>query len=602
MQIEELQAFYRQKAEEDGLILEKLKKKIYQTGTIRLIVVLLAISSLYIFRQEGLPVIVLISCIFLTLLLLLVKRHNRLFRKRDYYQVSVRISKEELLAVNYDFTAFDGANEKNNSEHPFSTDIDLFGEKSLFQSLNRTVTPYGKEILAGWFRHPLQTSESITDRQEAVKELQVQTELRKYFRITGLLSPGTMNDMEELRRFAGEKSYILPGKKIWKPIYILYPCFWIIFILLISFQICPISFLAVPIICLYALSESQVKKINRIQNSLEKKVRILSACAELIRSVEECKVQSKELVKLKNQLSNQGVNISVLVKELSGYLNNLDQRSSGLGRFILNTLLLWDIRFALKIENWKEINGRQLDQWMMTLGEFDALCSLGTFAFNHNDYTYPVPVGTYFCLQAERLGHPLMHRNTCVKNDIHIEKYPYFMIITGANMAGKSTYLRTVGINFLLACVGAPVCAQKFHFYPAQLVTSLRTSDSLNDNESYFFAELKRLKMIIDRLLNEEKLFIILDEILKGTNSTDKQKGSLALMKQLVCMDAVGIIATHDLVLGKLAGDFPENIGNFRFEAEIKNELLTFSYSLQQGIAENMNACFLMKKMGITVD
>ena len=169
-------------------------------------------------------------------------------------------------------------------------------------------------------------------------------------------------------------------------------------------------------------------------------------------------------------------------------------------------------------------------------------------------------------------------------------------------MAGKSTYLRTIGINFILAMMGAPVCAKKMEITPCRLYTSLRTTDSLTENESYFFAELKRLQQMIDRLKNGEKLFIILDEILKGTNSIDKQRGSLALVARLVGLDAVGVIATHDLQLGTLSGQFPGYIKNFRFEAEIKDDELFFPYKLQPGIAENMNAYFLMKKMGIIIN
>lgn len=168
-------------------------------------------------------------------------------------------------------------------------------------------------------------------------------------------------------------------------------------------------------------------------------------------------------------------------------------------------------------------------------------------------------------------------------------------------MAGKSTYLRTIGINYLLACIGAPVCATELTVFPAAMVTSLRTSDSLKDNESYFFIELKRLKMIIDRLQNGEKLFIILDEILKGTNSEDKQKGSLALIRQFMTYQTCGLIATHDLILGNLRDEHPDNIENFRFEADIEGDKLSFSYRMKEGVAQNMNACFLMKKMGITV-
>ena len=168
-------------------------------------------------------------------------------------------------------------------------------------------------------------------------------------------------------------------------------------------------------------------------------------------------------------------------------------------------------------------------------------------------------------------------------------------------MAGKSTYLRTIGVNYLFACLGLPVYAESMRLAPVRLVTSLRTTDSLMDNESYFFAELKRLKMIIDRLASGEKLFIILDEILKGTNSADKQKGSLALVSQLLGFGTNGIIATHDLMLGTLKERFPENISNFCFEADIKDDELTFSYKMREGIASNMNACFLMNKMGIAV-
>ena len=200
------------------------------------------------------------------------------------------------------------------------------------------------------------------------------------------------------------------------------------------------------------------------------------------------------------------------------------------------------------------------------------------------------------------MGHPLMPVAQCVRNNASIPYQPYFIIITGANMAGKSTYLRTIGCNYVLACIGAPVCCESLKIYPAQLMTSLRTSDSLSNNESYFFAELKRLKQIIDRLNKKEEMFIILDEILKGTNSKDKQKGSFSLIKQLISLKANGIIATHDLVLGELAEYFPHEIKNYCFEADIQENELTFSYKLKEGIAQNMNACFLMGKMGLIIN
>ena len=283
------------------------------------------------------------------------------------------------------------------------------------------------------------------------------------------------------------------------------------------------------------------------------------------------------------------------------YKKELEKELLDLGLDILNGLLFWELRQVMQIEKWKEAHSADLPRWIEAIGAIDAYCSLATFSYNHPDYIYPQITSQSFHLQAEALGHPLMDRNKCVRNGIDMEKRPFFIIITGANMAGKSTYLRTVGVNYLLACIGAPVWAAKMEIFPARLVTSLRTSDSLTDNESYFFAELKRLKLIIDKLKAGEELFIILDEILKGTNSMDKQKGSFALIKQFMSMDANGIIATHDLLLGTLIDAFPQNIRNYCFEADITNNELTFSYQMRSGVAQNMNACFLMKKMGIAV-
>jgi len=287
---------------------------------------------------------------------------------------------------------------------------------------------------------------------------------------------------------------------------------------------------------------------------------------------------------------------------LNKELDRLNLRNNQLLYIILEGCLFWQLRQMLRIENWKQTYGHQLALWLETLGQMDAICSLATFAFNHPEYTYPQIAEEPFIFKAQDMGHPLMPESRCVKNDANIPSRPYFIIITGANMAGKSTYLRTIGCNYLLACIGAPACCSSLKIYPAQLMTSLRTNDSLNNNESYFFAELKRLKQIIDQLNNGKEMFIILDEILKGTNSKDKQKGSFALIQQLMTLQTNGIIATHDLLLGELAQLFPHEVKNYCFEADILNNELTFPYKLKEGIAKNMNACFLMKKMGIIIN
>ena len=368
-------------------------------------------------------------------------------------------------------------------------------------------------------------------------------------------------------------------------------------------------------------------KITKIQAVYGKKLQILGTYAGLLRLMEAHPMQCRLLKSIKEEIGGEQRKASLSISRLSKLMNELDQRNNMFMYVILNGLFFWELRQIMRIEAWKEQYAGELPQWLDALGQMDALNSLATFAYNHPAYAYPTLLdkadmaaskagissdarkagaantgsNARFILRAKALGHPLMHRDRCVRNDIDMEKRPFFIIITGANMAGKSTYLRTIGVNYLLACTGMPVCAEEMEVYPARLITSLRTSDSLTDNESYFFAELKRLKLIIDKLQAGEELFIILDEILKGTNSMDKQKGSFALIKQFMALEADGIIATHDLLLGTLIDLFPENIRNFRFEADITDNELTFSYRLRPGVAQNMNACFLMKKMGIAV-
>jgi DNA mismatch repair ATPase MutS len=230
------------------------------------------------------------------------------------------------------------------------------------------------------------------------------------------------------------------------------------------------------------------------------------------------------------------------------------------------------------------------------------LSSFAGFAFNHPTSVYPEFSDAAFVFKANNLKHPFISDEVSVGNDVKFTGWQQFHIVTGANMAGKSTYLRTVGINMILAMTGCPVLADEFLLTPAELFTGIKTSDSLQDGESYFFAELKRLEMMIRRLEKKEPMFIILDEILRGTNSADKQKGSKALISQLVKLGASGMIATHDLTLGELATVFKNHVINKRFEVETENNELVFDYKLKEGISQNLNASFLMKKMGITMD
>ncbi|HEU5146044.1 MAG TPA: DNA mismatch repair protein MutS, partial [Chryseosolibacter sp.] len=275
-----------------------------------------------------------------------------------------------------------------------------------------------------------------------------------------------------------------------------------------------------------------------------------------------------------------------------------DARLNSMTNLFVNSLLLYDLQCVYRLEKWRSENAGDLMQWIDAVHQTEVLCTLGTFAFNHPNFIFP-GINTEQRLSGKSLGHPLIDESIRVVNDVHVDASQSIMIITGANMAGKSTFLRSLGINVVLALAGAPVCAKQFECPFIEIRSGMRTADSLKENQSYFYAELDRLKSIMDELRSGKPLLVLLDEILKGTNSTDKQAGSIALVKQLTAYACLALIATHDLALGDLEKAFPGKVVNYSFEPNIENDQLSFDYKLKRGIAQKMNATFLMEKMGI---
>jgi len=596
----DIRSYFFSRLKRTQLSVEKVRRTIYYIGTVRLLIFVGTLIFSYFFFSRGIFVTGSILLLGIILFLLALQLWNRMQRKKQYLEASAGCDNNELEAFDYRFDSFDGCPERTQTLHPFSLDLDIFGNHSLFQSINRTSTYYGKQLLARWFEEPELSPEQIEKRQQAIKELSNKPDYLHHFQVTGRLNQGCDSDAQEIEDFVTQPASIR-HHRWWRLLHLAFPLFWIIIIALSFFELIPLTgFIAIYLLALI-ISESQAKRINRLHTQIGKKVAVLTSYSQLIQAVEMESFESENMVKLQSYYKREGKPASAIIAQLAKLAGELEQRTNLMDHILFNPLFLWDIYKTMQIDRWKKQYGGQSVEWINVVGEMDAFVSLGNFAFTHPDYAFPKLTSEYFTMKGKNMGHPLMKRETCVRNDIDIEKQPDFLIITGANMSGKSTYLRTIGVNFVLACLGAPVCADALRLSPATLFTGLRTSDSLNDNESYFFAELKRLKMIIDRLEAGEKLFIILDEILKGTNSIDKQKGSLALIQQLIRLQSCGIIATHDLLIGSLEAEFPGQVKNYHLEADIVNDELSFSYRLQEGIVQNMNACFLMKKMGITL-
>jgi len=319
----------------------------------------------------------------------------------------------------------------------------------------------------------------------------------------------------------------------------------------------------------------------------------------LLSQIEQTVFASAKLKSLQEQIALENEKASDIVRKFSKQLDNLDQRNNMLFGFFANGFLLWDLYQSYHIEQWIKNYGHKAEDWFEVIAEMDALNSLANFTFNHPSYAFPEITQGKNVLEARDFVHPLLDPRKAITNNFKIENQQFF-IITGANMAGKSTFLRTVSLGIVMANLGLPVCSSRFTYSPIKLITSMRTSDSLTDDESYFFSELKRLKFIVDKI-QEDNYFIILDEILKGTNSTDKALGSRKFIEKLVASHSTGIIATHDLSLCEVEKEHDE-VKNFYFDAEIINDELHFDYTLKNGIAQNMNASFLLRKMKIVDD
>lgn len=577
--------------------LQQVKKQIFRISMLRLALFIAGIAGLYFFFNQTTLLIICICLTFLPLFIL-VKIHNRFFIRKEWLETQARIIQEELQALSGDYSSFEDGKEYVNPEHPYSFDLDIFGRRSLFQSINRTCTFFGKNRLAKWLQNHLHEKTSIEKRQEMVREISEHTLFREQFRVAGLVHHGQSSDGEKIQAWSQSPAQYLHAG--WVKAFI-----WgvpVINSLLLITSLAgwtSFSWLGLSFGIFLVLSFGIIKRATYIQETYGKQLKSLNGYARLIALAKAENWKSAGMQELMERFNLNGQSPIQALQQLSKELDRLDLRNNQFLYVLLEGSIFFQLQEIVRIERWKARYGQHISKWLETVGELDALCSLGTFAYNHPQYTYPELTEKPFCFLATQMGHPLMPASQCVKNDATIPSRPFFLIITGANMAGKSTYLRTIGVNYLLACIGAPVCCERLKLYPNQLITSLRTSDSLSDNESYFFAELKRLKRIIDLLNQGQQLFIILDEILKGTNSMDKQKGSFDLIRQFMQLKANGIIATHDLLLGSLIKQFPEEIRNYCFEADIKENELTFSYKLREGVAQNMNAYFLMKKMGI---
>ena len=583
--------FYTSRHAKYSELKKQISKKLVLSSTLRLIIFLAACASIYFFFGN----INILAPLILTeiaIFLYLISRHSDLKKEKEKLGALIGINEQELkILKTRDFSDLPDGKKFDPEDHEYSRDIDLFGKKSFFQFLNRTALKEGKARLAKILL--ANKTVDILKKQEAIKELASKADWRQNYSATATLVKTETDSKAILNWIRNYKSFV-PKYMRWFPA--LFSILSVGVLAIYYFGIIGASQVLLWFFIGVIITGFFLKKINELSGTVSKVQDTFQQYHQLLAFLETEDFESELMKDVKNSITSESKKASVILKDFSKSIDALDQRNNFLFGIFANGFFLWDLRQCYRLEKWIEHHHTAVEHWFEAVERTDAYNSLGNFTFNHAHYHFPEILEKGAGISAKNLGHPLLDPHKRINNDFTIDGKQFF-IITGANMAGKSTFLRTVALQILMSNIGLPVCAESCSYGPVKLITSMRTSDSLGDDESYFFSELKRLKFIVDKI-QTENYFIILDEILKGTNSTDKAIGSRKFVQRLVGTNSNGIIATHDLSLCEISQEL-EQVKNFYFDAEIVNDELHFDYHLKDGICRNMNASFLLRKMKI---
>jgi MutS domain V len=530
----------------------------------------------------------------------LMKWHRSIQTAAEHAERLAAINEQELKALMHDFSGFPDGARFLHHDHSNALDLDLFGPHSMFQACCRATTAIGQQRLAQFLLEPADLP-TIAERQAAITELKPMLDWRQNFQAFGLETADDPKHLDLLRAWLNDTDLVRGNRLLTlasqlAPWYF-FACFaiwvtlvpWPIFVLLL-----------IPVFLVLRKTNEQVSRIHLRTGYAEAS---LAAYARLMQVIENQSFEAGLSANLRSKLQVDNATASAQVGRLSYIIRQLNMRFNFFA-IILNIGSLWDLRYVLRMEKWRAANRDKLSTWFDALREMEALCSLAALWHNNPDWVLP-SFNDANLLEAKALGHPLIHPAKRRTNDFSMQTRGHIKLVTGSNMAGKSTFLRTVGLNVVLAQAGAPVCASTCSLSPMWVYTSMRTQDDLSESTSSFYAELKRLKVIIEAVKNADNqglpVFFLLDEILKGTNSVDRHTGSAALIQQLIRLRGGGIIATHDLELGRMEATSNGSVENLCMEVEIKDGQLFFDYKLKPGVSKSFNATLLMRQMGIEV-
>ncbi len=529
--------------------------------------------------------------------IVLVIAHDRILRREERASRVRRFFEEGIARLEDRWAGRgDSGDRYRDPNHPYAEDLDVFGTGSLFELLATTRTATGNDRLASWLQEPAD-ADTIRRRQAAVSELRPRLDLRLRMALAGDESSSTIQQ-DALEAWASAPAAALPRSIFF--LALTATCLSISSIALWIFTTSGPTPLLGSLLFQSILAFGLRSRVSPILAAAETPVQSLARTASLLECIESERFDAPLLAELSAELETTG-------RPPSGELESLhrlvDRRDARANQFFapIAALLMWGTHVALALENWRARCGPRLPIWIEAAGEIEALCALSSFAYENPEDPFPEIVEGEPIFDGEALGHPLLPSHRCVRNDLRLSRHPQALIMSGSNMSGKSTMLRTVGCNTILALAGAPVRATRLQLSPMHIAASIRIVDSLQEGQSHFMAEVTRLRQVVEISRESPPALFLLDEILHGTNSHDRRIGAEAVIKGLVEHGALGIVTTHDLALTEIVPESAGRLDNVHFEDHLEGGVMHFDYSLRKGVVEKSNALELMRSVGLDV-
>lgn len=591
---------YDKKVKSYEEIIKKQNKSVSTIGYLRLVTFIIGLAvTYYTFSIKSYFISVGVFVLALGIFIYLIIIHNKEIEKRKYSISLRRINEKALKRLNGEWKSFeDDGNEFKQDSHNYSADLDIFGKSSLFQWINCSKTFMGRQELKDRLTNPLSSVLEIKKTQEALKELSCNLEFRQQFEAEGMMISDKSENPEKLYKWAEEKIELYT-KPFLNAVVRILPVITMIAIIL-SFTVlknfrCASIAILIQIICLLLGSKERNSSLVDIYK-YKTSIKIYYSMISLLSKND---FKCDYLKNLKNKLGAADSGALTAFKKLFDVCDKVSERNN-MVYIIINILFLWDYRCIIKLEKWKFKYGSGLKKWLDIIGEIEALNSISNIIYENPSWAIPSVSDGVFKIKADSIGHPLLgDKKVC--NTVSMENPKSILLITGSNMSGKSTFLRTIGINLVLSYIGSCVCAKGFECSLMEIYTCMRISDNLENNISSFYAEILRIKMINTRVKENKKVFFLLDELFKGTNSIDRHIGASALIKQLGNNGAAGIVSTHDLELCDLEKEYPK-IKNYHFQEYYANNELKFDYKIRNGASVTRNAMYLIKLAGIDIE